>query len=329
MKKVILLVFATIGLLGFYSCDDENVTVTLKTKNEAISMEPGYAKDIYYSLKNGVVSSVSRTDWDIAFSVDARSSSIIINEGANVVLKVYPTTTGWNWNDAIDTTGIKTWTALNNADSSWEEGAFGQNATGHPNYGWGVYNSTSHNVEGAALYIIKLVDGTYRRIFIEVKNAFTQQYSFKYSDINGGNEQVKTISYSGATSNFIYYSLSSNAVVVDREPDTSTWDLLFTKYNDGAIHYNVTGVIQNMGVQAIDKSNVHDIAAATYSSSEFVDNITEIGADWKSFNQNTYVYDIDAERVYFVKDQNDKVYKLVFTGFDYTTGNITFDITSL
>ncbi len=44
-------------------------------------MGAGYANEIYYSLENGVVGSVSRSSWDIAFSTNPMSSTILINEG--------------------------------------------------------------------------------------------------------------------------------------------------------------------------------------------------------------------------------------------------------
>lgn len=330
MKKVVLFVFISIGLFGFYSCDDDSDIVTFETQSESISMGEGYAMDIYYSLSNGVVSEVERTNWDIAFSVGAMSSSILINEGAGVVLKEYPTTDGWNWNDAIDTLGYTNWNALYNSDENWEEGAFGQNATGHPNYGWGEYNDISHNVEGVAMYIIKLSNGDYKRIFVEIKSAMDQEYIFIYSDLDGSNEVSETVSFADLSSNFIYYSMVNQEVISNREPATSTWDLLFTKYIDNSIEYPVAGIIQNTGVLAIDEDDAMDLTITTYLDSEFDDNITEIGSDWKDFDMTTFQYVVDDDRIYFVKDQNENVYKIVFMGFEgSSTGNITFDVTTL
>jgi len=317
-------------IIGLNSCTEDDDSSIIDVNNESITMGVDYINDIYYSLKNGVVAEVPRTNWDIAFNVNARSSSILINEGAGVELKVYPTSDGWTWSDAIDTTGYSTWDLLNNSEESWEEAAFSQNATEHPNYGWGEYNSISHDVEGVALYIIKLGNGVFKRIFIEIKNAMDQEYIIKYSDIDGENEVTKIISFADVTSNYIYYSIENESAIDNREPDASTWDLLFTKYLDMPLNYVVTGIKQNIGVLAIDEDNVLDLAVLTYLESEFDDNITEIGHDWKDVNMETYLYEIDSDRMYFVKDQNEKVYKIVFTGFEgMSTGNITFDITPL
>lgn len=329
MKKNLLIILLAVFAIGFYSCDEDDSPV-VKTKIETVSQGASYTNDIYYSLAEGVVAEVPRTNWDIALSVDARSSSILINDGAGVILKVYPTEAGWEWANAIDTAGYSEWEALYNSDENWEEGAFGQNATGHPNYGWGEYNSISHDVDGVEMYIIKLVNGDFKRIFIEVKSAMAQEYIFKYSDIDGTNEVSETISLEGLTSNFIYYSLVNETVVTDREPDAAAWDLLFTNYSDNTINYIVSGVKQNIGVEAIEEDGVLDLTLETYLETNFSENITTIGYDWKNFDMGTFQYVIDADRIYFVKDQNDMVYKIVFTGFGgSSTGDILFDITAL
>ena len=42
---------------------------TLVTKSATISLGAGYANDIYYRLSDGLITSVPRNNWDIAFSV--------------------------------------------------------------------------------------------------------------------------------------------------------------------------------------------------------------------------------------------------------------------
>ncbi|MBI9053816.1 MAG: hypothetical protein JEY96_08345 [Bacteroidales bacterium] len=332
MKKILLVAFLAIVSIGFYSCDEDDPKIDdkLEVKSETLSMGAGYANDIYYSLSNGVVSEVSRTTWDIAFNVDAMSSSILINEGAGVVLKEFPTDAGWQWVDAIDTTGYSEWTSLYNGDEKWEDGAFGANATSDElNYGWGNYNMVSHNVEGVALYVIKLRNGDYKQIFIEVKQSVAQTYIFKYANIDGSDQQSVTIDVSDSDANFVYYDLESK-LRVDREPDAATWDLLFTKYIDNSISYNVSGVLQNMDIHAIDEDDVLDLTLVDYLDTDFDDDITEIGYDWKDIDMTTYEWIIDDDRMYFVKDKNDKIYKIVFTSFGgQTDGNIGFDITAL
>ena len=73
-----------------------------------------------------------------------------------------------------------------------------------------------------------------------------QKYTFRYSDIDGSNEQTVNLDLAGSTKNFVYYSLDTNEEI-DREPDQDKWDIVFTKYIDKSINYPVTGVLQNIG----------------------------------------------------------------------------------
>ncbi len=79
MKNSVYLFLALFLMASCNKNEQEVVPDTLKT--DSISMGAGYASDVYYSLKNGIVSTVARSGWDIAFSTDPMTSTIIINEG--------------------------------------------------------------------------------------------------------------------------------------------------------------------------------------------------------------------------------------------------------
>jgi hypothetical protein len=310
-------------LTGLNSCEKNNKT--LVTKSVEISMGASYSTDIYYRLSDGLITEAPRTNWDIAFSVPAREAAIIINSTSGVVLKAFPVSEGWLWETPIDTAGYSTWTSLTNSDTTWTEGAFNANATGHPNYGWGIYNEMTHNLTGISLYIIKLRDGSFRKIWIENKQSADQQYTFRCSSLDGSNEMSHTIFCSGKGNNFVYFSLESGAEVL-REPDSDKWDILFTKYIDNTIDYTVTGVLQNSGVTALESTDI-DPASTAFPSTGFKTEISTIGYDWKEFDGAAYV--IDETRVFFVKDQNNSVYRIRFKTFEgFGTGNLSFDIST-
>lgn len=324
-----LMLITGILLFTVAGCKKEKTPPQPQTISETISMGAKYANDVFYSLSDGVVATPSRDSWDIAFATKARSSSVITNAGAGVKLYVYPTDASWAWGNAIDTTGITGWNPLWNSDTIWEEGAFNRNATGYPNYGWGIYDMTTHNLNGSALYVIKLINGDYKQIFIDKKYSVEMKYDFRYADLDGSNEQIVSLDLSGfKEKNYLYYSLVKGEQI-DREPLSSSWDLLFTRYYNEDIHYFVTGVLSNMNIQTIEKRGV-DPAQATYLSTEFSDNISIIGYDWKSFDMSTFSYTVADSLCFFVKTANEKVYKIAFTGFEgSSTGNITFDKTEM
>ena len=65
------------------------------------------------------------------------SASIIINENAGMELYVYSNDTN-DWN-TVDTAGF-TFEKVYNSEESWENGAFSNLGTNHPDYGWGIYD---------------------------------------------------------------------------------------------------------------------------------------------------------------------------------------------
>lgn len=336
MKTKIFAFTIALTLLGIASCtkDDNDLTPIIKTKidrTDTISLGASYANDIYYSFKDSVVAVVPRANWDIAFSVSTRSSSILINSSAGVALKAYPTEfTTWTSSTSLDTTGYHSWDFLYNSDTTWENGAFSRNATGHPNYGWGIYDMNTHNLTGCAIYVIKLRNGDFKKIFIDKKFSASQKYTFHYANIDGSDEHAVTeMDASTSSANFVYYSLQDNAIVADREPDASTWDILFTKWIDNSITYPVTGVLQNIKTTAIDVT-ADDPSTITYTDDQFLDNINTIGSDWKTINMSTYQYDIPTNRYFIAKDKDGLVYRINFTAFaGSSTGNLSFHIKQL
>jgi len=323
MKKISYLIFMGLLTIGINSCEKDSNS--LVTRSESVSLGAGYINDIYYRLSDGLITPVPRSNWDIAFSVSSREAAILTNGASGVTLKTYPVSAGWTWATAIDTAGYNSWATLYNSDTTWTEGAFNMNATGHPNYGWGKYNDVTHNLAGISLYIIKTRNGSFKKIWIENKLSVDQKYTFRYSDLNGSNEKNVTLLLAGKNKNFMSYSLDTNAEV-DREPETNMWDIVFTKYIDKSINYPVTGVLQNIGVSAVESTDV-DPLSKVMPSTGYLTAISTIGADWKTFSMTTNQYSIDETRVFFIKDLNNKIYRIKFKTFEgSSTGNLSFDI---
>jgi hypothetical protein len=328
MKKMMVMLTAGLFII-FAGCRKEETPSPQQSASEEVDMGANYVDDVYYSLADGIVSTVVRDNWDIAFGTAARSSSILINEGSGVELYVYPTDDTWTWGDAIDTTGIESWNPLWNSDESWEDGAFSRNATGHPNYGWGEYDAVTHDVIGVTLYVIKLTNGDFKQIFIDKKYSVDDTYDFRYADLDGSNEKVVQLDLSGYTDkNYLSYSLV-NGESVDREPLSTDWDMLFTRYYDESIPYYVTGVLTNLNVQTIRKEGV-DSTDNSFNPDDFTSNISEIGSDWKTFDMSTFSYKVVDSLAFFVKTPAEKVYKVMFTGFEgSSSGIITFNKTDV
>ncbi len=318
MKKIYSLLVAV--LVAF--------SVQSQIVNDSITMGQGYAEDVYYSFKDGVVSNSPRATWDIAFSTQAFSASILANTGANVAVWEYPSldTTLWN---SIDTTGMSTWAPIYNADTTWEEGAFNQGAAGHPDYGWCMYNSLDHNLYGYKIFIIKTHDGNYKKLWIKMKYSMLVSYTFVYANLDNSNETLMTLDASVyPDKNFVYYDFTTEAIV-DREPVSAEWDVVFTRYWDMEIPYMVVGLLQNYDVTVAQVDGV-DLSFSDTTGLVYSESIKTIGSDWKAFNMGTMSYTTSDTTVYFVKTAVGEIYKLYFTGYSGTsTGKSFFTVETI
>jgi len=228
-------------------------------------------------------------------------------------------TTDW---PTIDTTGFD-WTLnrMMNTDTSWEVGAFERIAPVSAfDLGWGTYNSITHHINGDRLYVIKLADLSYRKLYIE--SLVSGVYTIRYANLDGKNTVTNTITKTDYTDkNFGYYSLENNTVI-DREPLSSDWDFLFTRYiTDIAPNtpFNVTGVLSNHNIKVAQVNNVSDVNTVTHLGQAYNSEINIVGWDWKVFDLNTFQFNIDDSLVYFVEDQDAAIYRLIFTGFTGTS----------
>lgn len=321
MKKLhVLLVLCFVAAMG---------VTKAASGPDSVSMNAGYSHEVYYSLANGTVASGPRNTWDIAFRTNIMSSGILINDGMGVVLYTYPYGDSADWSSVWDTTGMIAWTPMFNDPDDWENGAFSRNATGHPDYGWGVYNSITHNLGGDSCFVIKTRNGGLKKLWIEKKFSSLNRYVFRFADLNNANAQTITLNCGDyITRDFVGYDLEGNAIA-DFQPDKSSWDLLFTKYmsvQPDNTPYPVTGVLSNDGVKSNEfwsvDPNYMDWAAMDFDSTR-----SPIGWNWKYFDMGTFSYVVEDSLVFFVKGLSGDVTRLVFTKFaGSSSGKIVFNL---
>lgn len=316
MRIFTLLFFSLFTLFAFSQTNVEVVT------------GEGYANEVYYSFENGSVETSARDNWDLAFASERMDVSILANNGAGVEVYTYPNGDITSWND-VDTTGMYMWTPMYNSIESMNDGALLRNIDLDNAFdqGWGIYNMTSHVIEGDSLFVVKTVAGEYKKLWVVGANPNQgfNTWEFKYADLDGGSEETITIDADDyAAYNYIHFSISNNAVV-NKEPVSTAWDLLFTRYFDYTIPYYVTGVqINSKYVQVQQVDGVDQVTYENYTESNFTKNWTEIGSDWKEFDMGTFTYTVEDQRVYFTKIMNeagtDSTYwKLYFTAFSGST----------
>jgi len=326
MKKSLL----SLLFLGTYAILNAQITDAQSGATRTVTTGASYANEIYYHFDNGSVKTVARNTWDIAFITDQMEIGILANNGNGVDVYTYPDGAIANWDETLDITNISTWTKMYNSNDTWLGGALVANAIPGDefDYGWGTYNMGNHTIAGDSIFIIKLSDATYRKLAIVQKNAVQNTWTFKYANLDGTNEQQVNFDADDYSNfYFIHYSIL-NQSIVEQEAPAADWQLLFTKYYDTSIPYNVTGVLTspNVYVQEVRQSNLDQGTFTAYDDQAFTDVINTIGSDWKSYNMGTSAYDLTDTVVYFVQVENGDVWKMYFTGFSgMSTGTYTFN----
>ncbi|PHR49815.1 MAG: hypothetical protein COA32_01390 [Fluviicola sp.] len=293
---------------------------------ETVTIESGQTNQTWYSLENGTQGTALAGEWDLAFDVSSSfGTSIHANTASGVSVWVYQNGDIDDWS-TIDTAGFSTWSSLYNSDTSWALGAF--DVTANPSdafdVGWGIYNSITHVISGDSIHIIELANGDFKKLKIE--SLLSGSFNFTYADLDGNNEVSTSLTKADYQDKlFGYYSIQ-NEEVLDREPVVlNEWDLLFTKYTAFLpVAYPVAGILSSPNVQVAEVNGVTDVPNFyDWPSQTFTAEINEIGYDWKSFNGSGY--DIASDLVYFIKTQNDDIWKVVPTGFGgNTTGDFEF-----
>lgn len=283
------------------------------------SMGAGYDTELYYKLSTETETTFSAASWDIAFlRNDNLNHGIRINDGIGIeVFEASNNPADWN---SIDVADEASWTPLYNSDTDWNNGAFMQ---GSATYGWGEYNPVTHHIEGSVIFVLKYADGTYRKF---INEDYFGEYTFKYASWDGATwsaDTTQTVLNTGNPDNiYNYYSLQNNQEVV-AEPAESDWDFVFTKYSTfldpPGQYYVVTGALHNSNVTVAqnEETGTPNPNELFYSTE-----INTIGYDWKAF---TGVWTIDSDQKYYVKYDENTVYRLYFTDFEgSSTGNLTF-----
>ena len=297
------------------------------SQNNNISMSAGYANQVFYSMQEGETQNINNGDWDLAFSIGNYSSSIRINDGMGVELYNYHLGDTSDWNNINQNIINMLSSPLNNSDTSWMIGGFDINSVpGGFDFGWGVYNIVNHHVVGDSLFIIKTINGNWKKLWIQ--NLASGEYNFKYSNIDGSNEFVASLKKSDFQDKlFGYYSIDQNNNI-DREPLSADWDITFTKYITSVqgMPYSVTGALSNINVKVAEANNVTPATYYNFNNHVFQNEINTIGYDWKTFDMSSFSYILNPNVCFFIKDQEENIWRLYFNSFEgSSTGIIEFN----
>ncbi len=277
--------------------------------SDSAAMGPGYGKDIFYSLENGKIAEAPNNNWHLAFRSGFISDGIFINStNATRGFLTNRDTSAWASLDS-NNAGMEVF----NTDTSWDIGAFNRTFDS-PYCSWGAYNTITHKVTGDSLFLIKQ-GNTWIKLWVIEKDYGNWKIRIGTPTLDTTLEILNT---NIRRNNFGYVNLLTGKVEY-REPIDSTWDFVFTRYNSlqpaQQIYYPSTGVLNNRGVVASKVAGIDKATYLDYKSNAFARSISVIGADWKSFDNNTFQWKIADSMVYFVSAKDGDIWKLWFTGF--------------
>ena len=316
--------------------------ISAQTTQE-ISTGAGYQKQCYVNLSTGTQKQVTNTVWDIAFTVYSdQDAGIFLNESSGSSMgnplplpELYDALTD-NFNEQPDPGSLIDF-QLSNTEKTWANGAFNErrNPDNAVDYGWGEYNPQNGQIIGNAVYVVKLRNGQYRKVKIE--SLIGGVYTFRYANLDGTNEGLKTINKADHAGKTLAYFSLETGTTVDVEPASGGFDLLYTRYitqlyDPGMmdyIPYYVTGVLSGRGTKVAEADAVDPatVAYADYQDSLHTE-LDIIGHDWKFFNLTEWT--VDADRVFFLKAADDRVWKLHFVDFGGSlNGNAVLEKTDL
>ena len=319
MKKYIF----TFGLLIVFSisCIKEELPIPPHIPGDLqlgqVEMGNNYHNQVFYSLANNSISSQNEeTNWDLAFGCDMQLNFIFLN--SSVVSSAFNT----------GTSSFENITSLS-GNENWKYDA--------PN---GDLDSLALvNFDSGFVYIINRGQSVsqggiqlgYKKIKVEVLG--NNQYQIRHAELDGTLDTTLVIE-KDSTKNLIAFSFNTNKAV-NIFPNKTNYDLIFTAYThvfwgfDPPLPYRVSGVLINQNETSVFVDTLHDFDAInhnTFLQSNFINDLDEIGYDWKTYNFSNSTYEIKDNINYIIKSQTNQYYKLRFLDFYNNQGEKGYPI---
>lgn len=306
-----------------------------------IAAGENYTLQSYYTLQTGESIQIPHDSWDLAFTAmgleDAgihvnESSELSIGEEASSVLVYATHSTDF---DAIQAFDEANFTHVLNSEENWHSGATNVIADkSNPlDYGWGVYNPTTRQVEGHHVYVIKLRDNSYKKFKILSLSETT--YTMRYANLDGSYEKTIAIDKTDFTdTGLAFFSFETDELF-----EVGKYDLSISRYstlavnpmdNTDTLEYTVTGILSSTNTKVAEIRDVSTADVDLYTPSMFSEELHVIGHDWKTWGGLLDGWLITEHLSYIVQTSSGDFYKIVLHDFEgSTTGVATFEQTLL
>lgn len=328
LNKSVFLIILTITLsFVLSSCFPEDTQVAQYQRGDAqlgvADITEDYNQKIYYNLNENKVVKVSNyNDWDISFETNDDSFYIMFN----------PAIIGGALNlgqvdfDTIITGASKLKWTYDDYSKSIDSGSIGK---------WWE-NSNNSIISKKDIYVLNLgIDIVGRNVGykkFQVLDKDDNFYYIKFSDLNNNNKTEFKIPIDKKFERMTF-TFKNNGSITYSEPETNSWDILFTKYSEYFeelffLPYSVNGVLLNynktLAYVADSSDNTYDgLNIDNLEYNKFTNKINTIGWDWKTYIFDIGYYNVNVKKTYVLKDNNGYYYKLRFLDFYTLKDNIT------
>lgn len=292
------------------------------TKADSVDTKSGYAEQVWYSFANGEAGRSSKDNWDLAFEISGFTASIMANHQKGILVYHSPLPIS-KWS-TLDTAGMAAgWRLQFNSDTSWSWGALSRNQSNDRDLGWGHYNMNTHMVEGDSIFVLRLADGSYRKLRIDNLNQGV--YNFTYANLDGSDERSGKVNKDEFSDRqFAYFDLTKNETV-KREPAVNDWDITFTRYTAFLPEaFSVSGVLINPRHTAAKAAPVAP-DFKDFKTLNYTREINTIGYNWKHFDYTREKYVVEDSTFFYVKRAGGEIWRLEFTGFSSANGRYVFN----
>ncbi len=339
LRKISLYSSFIVLLFAATSCFKEDARIVAHqpgtVASTVIPMTKDYHVQVYFNLNQGkIVAQNGKSDWDLGFQSTSDGWQVILNTAVTMHVAHTGNT---DINRPVQTSTLN-W-KFDTSDGSTNGNAIGT---------W--YTLSGKPVSKKEVLVIdrgldeRYTSRGYKKLIIDTPDD-QGNYRIIFAELDGSNVQQLTIPKQTGI-NYVRVSLNNAGSILQPEPPTLGWDLLFTQYTtfipgpDGKPYpYLVTGVLQNPAgcIAAIDSVNSFEqVTFKTASMMSLSTSADLIGYDWKMLSgdpsQGPTTYLPRPKRVFIIKDNKGYYYKLRFTGFyndQGVKGYPTFDYQQL
>ncbi len=309
---------AILGLLLMLfgtSCEKEEQRVTLPPKGSAqvgrVMLGENYTTQVFWDFEsNSAVKTSLVEDWDLAFETSPEGYHVWMNGGKGIAF--YRTQAR-----AIDEVNRA---PVGVPESEWRYDA----STGEAQKTYvGDWCNPATRTSKEEVFLLRQAN---QKLFkLQLLSVSDTDYTIAFASVDAAAPQTYHIPKDPAF-NRVYFSAATLSPV-QLDPPKAKWDVVFTRYryiypgNNGApdTPYLITGAMLNPFKTEAAKEN--EIAfeqatterAQTRSFSAAADAIGGFG--WKQYNFSTGRYDVDPKWVYYLRNRNNKLFKLHFLDF--------------